>query len=558
MPDYRQQEYEDVELRRRQRASSSQGIQQATLVTVFALFLVKVTGFLREILIVPKFGYGLLSDAYIFSFQLPDLLYELLIGGAVAAVVTPTLAHGLQRGRERQTWHSVNTFATVFLTAMAIILVLTFLLTPVLSPALMTKGPDGEMPDLYQMMDLVTPVTRILLLQTFIMVLISLTNGVLQAYRRYAPAAFGVVIYNIAYMVGLIVFGAPTEEAVKKVAWSVVLSAILYFMFASFSARRELIRFRPTFDLQDRGFQRLLRLAIPTLLSGSVLHINSIIMNKFATPLAGAVTSLRQSTMCWTLPYGILAVGIGNVMLPNLSAFIAAKDAKKVRSLYTRSLRKALYYVTPFALSFWVLNFETVQAIFQWNAAFYTNPEVAFTGSIMRWFCISMVAHTVIFLTNQGFFSRRITQLTLFTGIFTLILNPIFILLYTRVFDFGLQGIAMAHASYSVLSAFILFYIYKRHRPQYRPYRMIPFFVRLVIPSALMLLVLYALRGLPLAPSHKFLQLVLYGLKLLVAFFAYYVGGLAINFREAKNLQKQIRHYLNLPPIDQADLPPVL
>lgn len=543
-------DFTELELQRRERASSARGIAEATIITVFAMFLVKITGFLREILIVPKFGYGLLSDAYIFSFQLPDLMFELLIGGAVAAVMTPTLAHGLERGRERKTWHSVNTFASFFLIMMAAILLITFMLAPFLTDLLLGEGKGGQAPELAAMTHLIIPVSRILLLQTFLMVCISLTNGVLQAYKRFGPASFGVVIYNIAYMVSLLLFGASTEEAVKKVAWSVVLSALFYFIFAAFFARRELMNFRLSLDFEDQGFRRLLRLAIPTLLSGSVLQLNFMIMYHFASNYAGAVTSIRQASTTWTLPYGIIAVGIGNVALPNLSTFLARGENDKVRKLYSLSLRRILFFTLPFAIGFAVLNFDTIQAIFQWNAANYAAEEVALTASVMRWFCISMIAQSIIFLTNQAFYARKVTRLTLFIGIVSLLMNPLFILLYTRVFDFGLAGIGMAHASYSVLAAILVYQAYRLHRKELRPTRLLPFAIRLVLPGLLMALVLYALRSIPWAPTQKLIQLIVFGLKLAIGFGAYYIGSLAIGLREARLLQGRIRSILNLRPID--------
>ena len=543
-------DFTELELQRRERASSARGIAEATIITVFAMFLVKITGFLREILIVPKFGYGLLSDAYIFSFQLPDLMFELLIGGAVAAVMTPTLAHGLERGRERKTWRSVNTFASFFLIMMAAILLITFMLAPFLTDLLLGEGKGGQAPELAAMTHLIIPVSRILLLQTFLMVCISLTNGVLQAYKRFGPASFGVVIYNIAYMVSLLLFGASTEEAVKKVAWSVVLSALLYFIFAAFFARRELMNFRLSLDFEDQGFRRLLRLAIPTLLSGSVLQLNFMIMYHFASNYAGAVTSIRQASTTWTLPYGIIAVGIGNVALPNLSTFLARGENDKVRKLYSLSLRRILFFTLPFAIGFAVLNFDTIQAIFQWNAANYAAEEVALTASAMRWFCISMIAQSIIFLTNQAFYARKVTRLTLFIGIVSLLMNPLFILLYMRVFDFGLAGIGMAHASYSVLAAILVYQAYRLHRKELRPTRLLPFAIRLVLPGLLMALVLYALRSIPWAPTQKLIQLIVFGLKLAIGFGAYYIGSLAIGLREARLLQGRIRSILNLRPID--------
>ena len=65
---------------------------RATAVLMFSLATAKLTGFAREILIAPTFGYGVNTDAYFIGFQIPDLFYQLLIGGTFAAAVTPAMS----------------------------------------------------------------------------------------------------------------------------------------------------------------------------------------------------------------------------------------------------------------------------------------------------------------------------------------------------------------------------------------------------------------------------------------------------------------------------------
>ncbi len=46
---------------------------QATALLMFSLATAKLTGFAREIMIAPTFGYGVNTDAYFIGFQIPDL-----------------------------------------------------------------------------------------------------------------------------------------------------------------------------------------------------------------------------------------------------------------------------------------------------------------------------------------------------------------------------------------------------------------------------------------------------------------------------------------------------
>jgi putative peptidoglycan lipid II flippase len=80
----------------------------STVLMMLGLMLSKITGQLREILIVPIFGIGEISDAYIIGFMVPDLFFQLLVGGAIQAVITPTLSAAIERGQEKKAWRSVS------------------------------------------------------------------------------------------------------------------------------------------------------------------------------------------------------------------------------------------------------------------------------------------------------------------------------------------------------------------------------------------------------------------------------------------------------------------
>lgn len=528
------------------KAGTAEIIGRATLISMLGMFLAKLTGFLREILIVPKFGYGLYSDAYINAFQIPDLFYELLIGGVVAAVITPTLSSGIERDDEAQVWQGVNVFISLAMLAMLALILIGQLLAPFLMALITGSGAKEASEALKDMAHLAVPVTRILFFQSFFMMLIALFGGVLSAYKRFTPLAVGPSLYNIAYMIALLALGAPTPTGIRQVAIGVVMASLLYALYQIFSARRELHFFRLSLRWQHPGFQRLLRLAVPTLISGSVLHLNSIIMNRFANGLdiAGAVTSVRQCNTTWALPYAVFAASVGIVMLPNLAGFYAQDDVKKIRQLYTSSLRQALYNVIPFALIFALMSEETIQAIFQWNVEAYGMADVQQTALILRWFCISMVAQTVVFITNQAFYARRVTKMALFIGFMALFFNPIFSSYFVHHLGKGVEGIGMAHASYSVLTALALFFLYRWQKPAYRPFRLLPYVLQLLVVTGLAGFVLVSLQRLPLRFDAKILQLLFYGSKVLICLLTYYLAGLSLGFREAVQLQAQIRQFL--------------
>jgi len=57
------------------------------------------------------------------------------------------------------------------------------------------------------------------------------------------------------------------------------------------------------------------------------------------------------------LPYGVVAVAIGTVMLPNLTGFYTKRDYRQSRVLFTRSIRQALFLIAPIAVIFFRFGF---------------------------------------------------------------------------------------------------------------------------------------------------------------------------------------------------------
>ena len=89
----------------------------------------------------------------------------------------------------------------------------------------------------------------------------------MNAYQQFSRTAFGPVFYNSLVVSSLLIFGAPNESAVRHAAIGITISAAAYFVFQAALGRRQLSRFRPSLDVRDDGFRRLLWLAVPTLIS---------------------------------------------------------------------------------------------------------------------------------------------------------------------------------------------------------------------------------------------------------------------------------------------------
>ncbi|HPX93519.1 MAG TPA: murein biosynthesis integral membrane protein MurJ [Bacillota bacterium] len=512
---------------------------RATAVLMFSLATAKLTGFAREILIAPTFGYGVNTDAYFIGFQIPDLFYQLLIGGTFAAAVTPAMSAALARDEEKKIWRSLSTLINVFLIAFLTAILLGELFA---GPIIRLYNPNKDA----AIIERAISVARMLFPQIIFLFLAGMCVGVLNGHKLFQRAAFTTTLYNLVCIFFMIRWGDQSAGAPARVALGVVISSAVNFLYLAFMARR-VIHYKPIIDLQDRGYRKLMRLAVPTLISGTAIQLNSIIQTGFANQFTGAVTSLRHAQTMWKLPYGIFALAVASVMSPSLTRAFANRRFEDMRKIYTESLRRALYFVTPFVLIFAVMAEETVEAVFQWRGAIPLE-NLLIEGSLLRLYSPAIFFLTFYEVANQAFYARHMTRVSLLTSIVSLVLNPLFCVLFTQVFDWGIYGLPVAYILNSAINMVMISFLYRLHIKKARPYRMLPFYLRLAFCSATTVIVILGLNTLPLEPSGKIGQLLIYSVKALMAILTYYLTGLAINFRESKDLQGMIRRFLKLSP----------
>ncbi len=506
----------------------------ATLLMMIGLLLSKITGQLREILIVPVFGgVGIETDAFNIGFQIPDLFYQLLVGGAIQAAITPTLAAALEKHQEKRGWRSVS----ILINFAALVMIAAVLIGVATAPWLVGAYNQGKDP---AVVDLAVRVTRALFPQVFFMMLAALCIGILNAYKRFAATSFGPSIYNTCVVLAMVLLGQASPSGVVRVATGVMGSACIFFLLQFYLARRTFRHYVFSFDWRDPGFRRLLYLAVPTLLSGSIVQVNTIILTSFANQFVGAVTALRQATTTWQLPYGVFVVAIGNVMLPSLAGSHAGGDIRGGRLLYTRSLRSALFLVMPMAALFLAMPQDTIRAIFQWSRH-YSNDAVQVTASILRWYCLAMVAQTFVFITNQAFYARKVTRIALLNGILSLILNTVFCLILTRWSRLGVSSLSLAYALTSTVSAILLYTLYGKRFKRSAPRRIWPFIIRCCLCTACLLAAVLLLDKLPWQPQAKLWQLGWYGLRALAGLGAYLAIAWWLRMPEARSTLDKVR-----------------
>jgi putative peptidoglycan lipid II flippase len=173
---------------------AGQRVAKAALLMMATIAVSRILGYGREVALYTMFGQNYMTDAYRAAFSLPDLLYLLLVGGALSSAFIPVFSAGLATGKEAQAWKSASIVFNYTMIGLVFLLIMAYSYT---LPLIKLLAPGLPL----EYLSLAVNLTHIMLLQTFFMSLNAFAMGVLNSYHNFAAPALGSLVYNLAIIV---------------------------------------------------------------------------------------------------------------------------------------------------------------------------------------------------------------------------------------------------------------------------------------------------------------------------------------------------------------------
>lgn len=452
-------------------------------------FVSRILGFVRDMLIARVFGAGMLSDAFIVAFKIPNLLRRISAEGAFSQAFVPILAeYKSQRGLD-ETQGLVNRVATW----LGIILVVVTLLGMLAAPWIVTLVAPGFRADATKM-QLTIELLRITFPYIFFISLVSMAGGVLNTYNRFGIPAFTPVWLNVSMIAAVLFFADYFDEPIKVLAWAVFVGGLLQLLFQIPFLKQ--IGMLPKFDFKrdDEGVWRILKLMGPAVLGVSVAQISLILNTIFASLLVtGSVSWLYYADRLMEFPTGVLGVALGTILLPSLSKAYAGKDDAEYSQLLDWGLRLTCILAAPAAVALAVLSAPLVTSLFHYGK--FTPLDVVMTQQALIAYSVGLLGLILVKILAPGFYARQNIKTPVKIGVFTLVMTQLMNVLFVFVFKLNHIGLALAIALGACINASLLYYHLRRagyFRPQ--PGWML-FLTKLLLALAFMGVVLYYAMG---------------------------------------------------------------
>jgi putative peptidoglycan lipid II flippase len=420
----------------------------------------KILGVARQMIISRQFGLSAELDVFNAANNLPDMLFMLIAGGALAIAFIPILSEVLtQKGRDKAWGLFSNILNIAFIITAVAAVVVALLARPLITNEL------GIAPGFTAAQtDATVRLLRLNLISTLIFSLSGLVMAGLQSNQHFLLPALAPILYDLGQIIGAI-FLAPAEGyrigsitlpafglGVDGLVYGVIIGAALHLLIQVPGLLKYHFKWSPKIDIHDPETRKVFRMMAPRLVSMFCIQMIFLAQDNFASRLeVGSVTALTYGWWVMQVPQTLLGTSIATAILPTLSELFSSDRFDELKNKIERAGQVMLALTIPVAIIAGVVLQPAIQSFLGLDTV-----DTARVVDVSRIFLIGIVAHSVVELFVRSFYALQKPKYPLMGAVATLI---VFILL-SLVLSPALQakGIAAANTlSYSLQALFLLF-----------------------------------------------------------------------------------------------------
>ncbi len=427
---------------------ASETVAGAAVIIAVLSIASRVLGMLRDRILASTFGAGQTLDMYYAAFRLPDLIFNLLILGALSAGFIPVFSQLLAKKEDKQAWRLASNILNILGIALTVICGLGMIFSPLLV-RIIVPGFDAEA------QATIASLTRVMFLSPFLLGLSSIVGGMLQSFQRFFVYSLSPIFYNLGIIFGAVIL-APRLGPVG-LAWGVVIGSFLHLLIQLPALFRLGFRYERLIEWRDKGVRRIFSMMTARTLGLAVTQINLMIMTVIASTLAsGSLSVFNLANNLQSFPVGIFGISFAMAAFPLMSA--VADKTDKLVEYFSKTFRQIMFCIIPATVIMIALRAHIVRLIlgagkFDWEATGLTVTTLGF-------FAISFFAQAALPLLTRAFYARHDSKTPFFTGVVAEVAN--LILALWLVGSFGVTGLALAFSVSSILNFLLLFVFLRR------------------------------------------------------------------------------------------------
>jgi putative peptidoglycan lipid II flippase len=438
--------------------------------TVFS----RITGFIRNILTVAVLGTALLADTYNVANTMPNILYNLLVGGALTAIFVPQLIRSFN---DEDGGHA---FASRLITTVSIILMSLVVIGVLLAPALVRLyAPEFATTGFEQEYRLAIAFTRYCLPQIFFLGLFTMLGQVANAKGSFAPLMWAPILNNLlvigVFSAVLILSpqlssGTITATQTAILGWGTTLGLVLQALVLIPVVQKTGIRVRPKLGLQGLG--KSFSLAGWTLVYVLISQLGYLVTVNVSTSAAVRAAKSGISTgvgftpfgnayLIMMLPYSIVTISIITALLPHLSTLALNKERDEVRLQVIRAIKMVGVVTIPSGVAFLFFGPLITRVLFFG----ISKSDSIYIGNVLSALGVGLVAFSINIILVRAFNAFEDTRTQVLSILLINVVSVGLSYLSLAILDYKwvTVGLGLAFSVSYILGLFVTLALLQKH-----------------------------------------------------------------------------------------------
>ncbi len=437
--------------------------QQINSITVAAALVAlsslasRFLGVIRDRILAGQFGASTTLDIYYAAFRIPDLIFNLIVLGALSAGFVPIFTSLIKdlscetknncdpHEQNKEAWGLANNVLNYLLIGLALLSAIGIIFAPLLT-RLITPGfgPEEQATT--------SALTRVMFLSPLFLGISGILGGILQSFKRFLIYSLAPIFYNLGIIIGALYF--VNWWGLYGLAWGVVLGAFMHMAIQIPLVSHLGFRYRFKIIWRDINTIKIGKMMIPRTLSLAISQINLVVITIIASSLSsGSLSIFNLANNLQSFPIGIFGISFAIAAFPSLAA--NAFDKEKLTSSFSQTIRQILFFIVPATVLIITLRAQIIRVVlgtgnFDWQ-------DTILTMNTLGYFSLSLFAQACTPLLIRVFYARHNSETPFYLGLFTVVLN--IALSYLLAPSMGVAGLALAFSIANILN-FILLWLW--------------------------------------------------------------------------------------------------
>ncbi|AKG44054.1 integral membrane protein MviN [Streptomyces xiamenensis] len=364
------------------RGGKAAGILRSSAIMAAGTLVSRLTGFVRQLVLVAALGAAVLGDTYTVAWALPSMIYILTIGGGLNSVFVPQLVRAMKNDDDGGDAYA-NRLLTLVMVVLGGLVIAAVLAAPLLVRMMSAKIADDPAAN-----EVAVTFARYFLPTIFFMGVHVVMGQILNARGSFGPMMWTPVLNNIVVIftfgMFLWVYGTQrsselgvttiTPEGVRLLGIGTLLGLVVQALSMIPYLRAAGFRMRLRFDWRGHGMGKAAKLAKWTVLFVFANQAGLVVITQFATwagdnaeragfPGTGFI-AYNSALLIWQMPQAIITVSVMAALLPRISRSAADGDTAAVRDDLSHGLRTSAVAIVPIGFAFVALGIPMCTLLF--------------------------------------------------------------------------------------------------------------------------------------------------------------------------------------------------